>query len=274
MSRLNGSAPGWLRLWRHSYRLFARWLLRGAPRAGLRVAVTRLLVPMDPWRYYELGRLADEQFSGKCLDVSSPKLLTSLLEREGRGNWTGIDLFEREIQQWQVIDPRLHLEVADATDLPYGDASFDASICVSVIEHIPDDGKVMAELWRVLRPGGLLHLTTDIAQVARDVLVDSEVYGEASPEVGDRVLFEHLYEAGEIDKRLLGLPWLVEHREYARQRGESWERWFYRWTPWSYPLGGLLRLVCSRNFEVSASVPDLTDRHHGVVYLRLRKPEA
>jgi SAM-dependent methyltransferase len=272
MSRWNGSAPGWLRLWRHSYRLFAGWLLRGAPRAGLRVAVTRLLVPMDPWRYYELGRLADERYAGRCLDVSSPKLLTSLLQREGQGDWTGIDLFEREIDQWQVVDPRLRLEVADATALPYDDASFDACICVSVIEHIPEDGKTMAEMWRVLRPGGVLHLTTDMGQVARDVFVANRLYGEASPEVGDRVFFAHQYGAEEIDSRLLDLPWVVEHREYARQRQERWERWFYRWTPWSYPLGGLLRLVCARNFQVSGSVLDLTGRDHGVVYLRLRKP--
>jgi SAM-dependent methyltransferase len=274
MSRVKGPAPGWLRLWRHSYRLFAGWLLRGAPAAGLRVAVTRLLVPMDPWRYYELGRLADEEFTGRCLDVSSPKLLTSLLEHEGQGNWTGVDLFDREIYQWQAVDPRLELEVADATALPYGDASFDACICVSVIEHIPEDGKVMAELWRVLRPGGILHLTTDMAQAPRDVFADSKLYGEASPKVGDRVFFAHQYGAAEIDGRLLGLPWVVEHREYVRQRHERWERSFYRWTPWSYPLGGLLRLVCSHNFEVSESVPDLADRHHGVVYLRLRKPAA
>jgi SAM-dependent methyltransferase len=272
MSRLNGSAPGWPRLWRHSYRLFASWLLRGAPRAGLRVAVTRLLVPMDPWRYYELGRLADEQFAGRCLDVSSPKLLTSLFEREGQADWTGIDLYEREIQQWQAVDPRLRVEVADATCLPYDDDSFDTCICVSVLEHIPDDHKAMAEMWRVLRPGGALHLTIDIAQQARDVYVGSEIYGEASPEVGGRVFFEHIYGAGEIDGRLLGLPWVVEHREYVRQRDERWERWFYGLRPWSYPLGGLLRLVCAHNFEVSASVPDLVGRHHGVVYLRLRKP--
>jgi SAM-dependent methyltransferase len=227
---------------------------------------------MDPWRYYELGRLADQQFAGRCLDISSPKLLTSLLEREGQGHWTGIDLFEREIEQWHTVDPGLQLEVADATSLPYGDASFDACMCVSVIEHIPADGTVMAELWRVLRPGGVLQLTTDIAPVPRDVFLDDKIYGAASPEVGDHVFFAHQYGPGEIDSRLLGLPWEVERREYARQRHERWERWFYRRAPWSYPLGGLLRLVCSRNFEVSGSMPDLTGRHHGVLYLRLRKP--
>jgi hypothetical protein len=132
----------------------------------------------------------------------------------------------------------------------------------------------MAELWRVLRPGGVLHLTTDLAQVARDVFVDRRLYGEASPEISDRVFFAHQYDAGEIESRLLGLPWVVEHREYARQRHERWERWFYGLRPWSYPVGGLLRLACASNFEVSRSVLDLTGRHHGVVYLRLRKPAA
>ena len=58
--------------------------------------VYRLLVPLEPWRYYELGRVASEPFAGDCLDVSSPKLLASLLQREGRGRWTAVDLLPDE----------------------------------------------------------------------------------------------------------------------------------------------------------------------------------
>ncbi len=92
---------GWRRLWRHSYRLGARWVVRDARsgwRAG-RVGWVRLLVPLDPWRYYECGRVADQTFTGACLDVSSPKLLTSLLQHEGNGTWVGTDLFSREIER-------------------------------------------------------------------------------------------------------------------------------------------------------------------------------
>lgn len=270
-------APGWQRLWRHSYRLFAAWLLRlpGNRAAGLRVALTRALVPLDPWRYYELGRVADEPFAGECLDVSSPKLLPSLLQREGQGRWTAVDLFAREIEQWRAVDPALRLAVEDATNLSFPDESFDACLCVSVIEHVPgdDDATAMAEMWRVLRPGGVLHLTTDVAPAEREIFVGEEIYGDASRRVdGGGVFFARHYAPDGLERRLLALPWEVEHREFARQRDERWERRFYAATPWSYVLGGLLPLTCACNFEVTPDVPDLADRRHGVVYLRLRKP--
>jgi SAM-dependent methyltransferase len=273
-------APGWLRLWRHSYRLFAGWLLR-LPRhraAGARVALTRALVPLDPWRYYELGRVAEERFAGDCLDVSSPKLLPSLLAHEGQGEWTAVDLFEREVEQWAVVDPHLRMGVEDATQLSFPSESFDACLCVSVIEHVMGEGDAaaMAEMWRVLRPGGVLHLTTDIAPKARDIFVGEKIYGAASFRMDDAesVFFARQYAPEDLDRRLLELPWEVEHREFARQRDERWERRFYAATPWSYLVGGLLPLACARNFDLGADVPDLADRHHGVVYLRLRKPAA
>lgn len=42
----------------------------------------------------------------------------------------------------------------DITTIPYRDNSFDAILCSHVLEHVIDDQKAMAELFRVLRPGG------------------------------------------------------------------------------------------------------------------------
>jgi SAM-dependent methyltransferase len=47
----------------------------------------------------------------------------------------------------------------DACRLPFADDSFDRVICSEVFEHIPDDTGAMAELTRVLRPGGVLAAT-------------------------------------------------------------------------------------------------------------------
>jgi SAM-dependent methyltransferase len=47
----------------------------------------------------------------------------------------------------------------DALRLPFADASFDRVIASEVLEHIPDDGAAMAELARVLRPGGTMAVT-------------------------------------------------------------------------------------------------------------------
>lgn len=47
----------------------------------------------------------------------------------------------------------------DLLALPFADASFDRVIASEVLEHIPDDETAMAELTRVLRPGGLAAVT-------------------------------------------------------------------------------------------------------------------
>ncbi|CAB4744174.1 unannotated protein [freshwater metagenome] len=47
----------------------------------------------------------------------------------------------------------------DALRLPFADNTFDRIICSEVFEHIPDDEGGMAELARVLKPGGILAAT-------------------------------------------------------------------------------------------------------------------
>jgi SAM-dependent methyltransferase len=47
----------------------------------------------------------------------------------------------------------------DAYALPFPDASFVRVVAAEILEHIPDDTRAMAELVRVLRPGGLAAIT-------------------------------------------------------------------------------------------------------------------
>jgi SAM-dependent methyltransferase len=57
---------------------------------------------------------------------------------------------------------RITQVVADITNLPYADASFDAVVCGWVLEHLPDPSPGLRELARVLRPDGkVLLLTTE-----------------------------------------------------------------------------------------------------------------
>lgn len=47
----------------------------------------------------------------------------------------------------------------DATRLPFPDGAFDRVIAAEILEHVPNDERAMAELARVLRPGGLAVVT-------------------------------------------------------------------------------------------------------------------
>ena len=48
---------------------------------------------------------------------------------------------------------------ADATKLPFPDDSFDRVIAAEILEHVPRDWRALAEIARVLRPGGLAAVT-------------------------------------------------------------------------------------------------------------------
>lgn len=56
---------------------------------------------------------------------------------------------------------------ADAADLPYPDETFDAVVSTLVLCTVPDQPATLAELERVLRPGGRLVLLEHVAATAR-----------------------------------------------------------------------------------------------------------
>ena len=55
---------------------------------------------------------------------------------------------------------RLHFSVQDATALPYASGSFDAVVIVNALHILPEPETVLAEIHRVLKPGGLLLAPT------------------------------------------------------------------------------------------------------------------
>ncbi len=54
----------------------------------------------------------------------------------------------------------IQYDVGVGEDLPHADAAFDAVVCVDVLEHVADLPRVLAEIARVLRPGGLFLFDT------------------------------------------------------------------------------------------------------------------
>ncbi len=53
-----------------------------------------------------------------------------------------------------------NLVKGDAQNLPFKDRTFDVVSAIELIEHLDDDNAALREFWRVLRPGGIVVLTT------------------------------------------------------------------------------------------------------------------
>jgi len=70
----------------------------------------------------------------------------------------GLDILQNKLR-W--LKPRHRLLVrASGDSLPFSDASFSTIIHSEVIEHVPDVPEIWTEVWRVLRPGGILIVGT------------------------------------------------------------------------------------------------------------------
>lgn len=62
---------------------------------------------------------------------------------------------------WVDLTDRTAFAVADAATLPFRDGSFDAVTANHMLYHVPERDTAIAELARVLRPGGRLYATTN-----------------------------------------------------------------------------------------------------------------
>jgi SAM-dependent methyltransferase len=260
---------------------------RGLGRDGGRKGFWRIWMPLDVDRVVELPWAAERVIEAdptRVLDLAGPKLLSCWLAEHTGAEIVATDLWQAEIDRWRKLTRgadragdrfrRLALECADATRLPYADASFDAAVSVSVIEHIPDQGdtSAMRELARVLRPDATLVLTFPYGAAPEDIRVEHDLYGQRYN--GEPIFFYRRYAPDTVAARLLGGgEFETVARAYWDKRGvKSAQAGRRRVTPARWELGralGPLLPVIGRRATVSGS-PDAPGTE-GVISLVLRR---
>jgi SAM-dependent methyltransferase len=106
----------------------------------------------------------------------------------------------------------------DALALPFPDASFDRVIAAEVLEHIPHDRAAMAEIVRVLVPGGRVAVTVPRWLPERICWALSDAYHEAE---GGHV---RIYRGDELARRLVdaGLEPFGAHHAHALHSPYWW----------------------------------------------------
>jgi SAM-dependent methyltransferase len=141
----------------------------------------------------------------RVLDVGcGPGSITlGLAEAVGAGEAVGIDIQPSQVAQAQALSSsrgvlNTRFEVGDANQLPFSDASFDAVFANSVLGHLHRPDQALAEMRRVLRPGGFVGI--------RDLDWGGRIYTPATP------LLEEWYELTiRIRQRNGGNPFLGRH---------------------------------------------------------------
>jgi 2-polyprenyl-3-methyl-5-hydroxy-6-metoxy-1,4-benzoquinol methylase len=99
-----------------------------------------------------VGDLSDKHL----LDIGcSAGIMTNCYARKF-GRVTGTDIDMPAVAFAAGVDEagRLSWAVADSQCLPFPESSFDVVTCTHIYEHVPDARLLMAEIFRVLRPGG------------------------------------------------------------------------------------------------------------------------
>jgi glycogen(starch) synthase len=125
--------------------------------------------PTGPFhRLYERKRDAVLEFFGtrrpmRLLDVGcGPGRLTAPLA--ARHQMTGCDISPAMLEEARGHCPEgVRLVEADARRLPFADGEFDGALALDLLAHLPDLDAGLAELARVVRPGGPLIFDTSNA---------------------------------------------------------------------------------------------------------------
>jgi SAM-dependent methyltransferase len=107
---------------------------------------------------------------------------------------------------------------ADLLSLPFPDASFDVVMASEVLEHIPDDDLAMAEIARVVRPGGRVAVTVPRWWPERVCWALSRDYHDVA---GGHV---RIYRGDELEQRLseAGLQPRGSHHAHALHSPYWW----------------------------------------------------
>ncbi len=157
------------------------------------------------------------------------------------------------------IDParaRVGAVQGDALALPFGDSSFDRIIASEVLEHIPADEAAMAELARVLRPGGTMAVTVPRAGPE---FVNWALSDEYHSVPGGHV---RIYRRGELVSRLegTGLRAVGHHHAHGLHAPYWWLKCLVGTTNDTHPAVSAYHRLLVWDIEKAPMVTRCTER--------------
>ncbi len=97
---------------------------------------------------------------GRLLEVGcgAGRYLRALRELRPELVLVGADLSRAALARLAALAPEVEARLVTGDALPAADGEFAAVLAIDVLEHVPDPDRLLAEIHRVLAPGGVFHL--------------------------------------------------------------------------------------------------------------------
>lgn len=126
------------------------------------------------------------------------EISSRLAELYPRSGVVGVDVLEGHLElardRYRHLAPRLRFENRSVFGLGFPGGSFDLTVCRHVLQSIPRPDDVLAELVRVTRSGGFLHLVAEdygMLHFQRRRLDPDEFWWEAPRKFGEAIGTDH-----------------------------------------------------------------------------------
>ncbi len=198
-------------------------------------------------RFVEFAGVADGE---RILDVGcgTGSLTFELARHDGLKEIQAID-FSRVFvaaAKSRNADARVVIQQADATALPFEDRSFDRAMALLVLHFVPEAAKAIAEMCRVVRPGGVVaavvwdHLGGMTGM--RMVLDTVAALSEAGRQLRSKYVFQPMTQPGEMRQAFIeqGLEQVEQDQLLLRMDYENFDEF---WAPFSAGEGSIGKFV-------------------------------
>ena len=128
------------------------------------------------WNEENLERIlkfCSDKIQGRVLDVGCGDgfFTAKILQRFNLKNVYGLDISSKAVDLARLKHPEIKFQQGALNHIPEETNSIDSVTMIEVIEHLVDIEGTLKELFRVMKPGGILLITTTDFNLLKQVII-------------------------------------------------------------------------------------------------------